>query len=85
MDCPPLSLLAIPGCCTSHPPRVQIRDAQEDLLYMLAAEQVIGRDAVLDIVRTVIVNDFAFNDDYQLLLAARQRLLAATAVVTAQR
>lgn len=64
---------------------VQIRDAQEDLLYMLAAEKVIGREAVLQVVRTVIANDFSFNDDYQLLLTARERLLAATAVVTAQR
>jgi len=44
---------------------------------MLAAEQVIGRPAVLDIVHTVIAADMTFTSDFAVLLAARRQLLLA--------
>lgn len=65
-----------------------IRDSQEDLMYMLAAEQVIGRPAVEAIVRNVLSKPFAFGyDDPSALLQARQALVEAAtgAHVGAQR
>ena len=51
-----------------------IRDGQEDLLYMAAAERVAGRDAVLGVVASVLASAYAFSDDPTLLAQAREAL-----------
>lgn len=51
-----------------------IRDGQEDLLYMAAAERAAGRGAVLAALRPVITSGFAFADDAGALAAAREAL-----------
>ena len=56
-----------------------IRDGQEDLLYMAAAEQAAGREAVLAALRPVITSGFAFADDAHTLAAAREALGALAA------
>lgn len=53
-----------------------IRDGQEDLLYMAAAEAAVGRDAVLDVIATVMASAFAFYDDDALFARAREALAA---------
>ena len=51
-----------------------IRDGQEDLLYMAAAEVAVGRQAVLAAIAPLITAGFAFADDPAALAAAREAL-----------
>jgi hypothetical protein len=51
-----------------------IRDGQEDLLYMMAAEAAVGREAVEAVVRTVLTSAHALTQDYSVMAAARERL-----------
>ena len=51
-----------------------IRDGQEDLLYMAAAEAVAGRAAVLDAIGGVISSGFSFTNEPGVLAAAREAL-----------
>ena len=51
-----------------------IRDGQEDLLYMAAAEAVVGRQAVLESMRGVIASGYSFTNEAGTLAAAREAL-----------
>ena len=51
-----------------------IRDGQEDLLWMSAAEAAAGRAAVLSAITPLITAGFAFADDPAALAAARDTL-----------
>lgn len=51
-----------------------IRDAQEDLLYMAAAEAATNRTAVLQLVQTVASNTYTYTDDPATLLTVRAAL-----------
>ena len=51
-----------------------IRDGQEDLLYMAAAEKEVGREAVLAVIGSVISSAFSFTDEAGVLSAARDAL-----------
>ena len=51
-----------------------IRDGQEDLLYMAAAEAVVGRQAVLEAIGGVIASGFSFTNEPGVLTAAREAL-----------
>ena len=51
-----------------------IRDGQEDLLYMLAAEERVGRGRVLGVVGSVVGAAYAFAEDAALFAAAREVL-----------
>ena len=54
--------------------RKAIRDGQEDLLYMAAAERVVGRDAVLRVIADVMTRGYAIADDPTLLARTREAL-----------
>lgn len=51
-----------------------IRDGQEDLLYMAAAEKVVGRDAVLRVIADVVTRGYAIADDPMILARTREAL-----------
>jgi hypothetical protein len=51
-----------------------IRDGQEDLLYMAAAERAAGRQAVLEAMAGVIGSGFSFTNEPGVLAAAREAL-----------
>ena len=51
-----------------------IRDGQEDLLYMAAAERAVGRDAVLKLVAQIMSTAFAFYEDPSVMTSVREAL-----------
>ena len=53
----------------------QIRDGFDDFDYLRIAEQLVGRDAVMDVVKKVSSGMLKYTEDYKVLEACRDEIV----------